>query len=292
MGQSNNPLPGTLGVGSNPYLVLDSTAFAIQRAGINNAGNLGETGFHQGSMSFYHGRIDLHALHPGTTNLYFRVGRALITQRDPGDAMVDFGAAGGPITNGSDYNNTTATGGGNPLGTPDAIIIVGGGQMPRMVTVGTGDPNTADSRIDFSMGQQRALRGLNFMGPHSVGILNYPADLDGNADVFFNLLGCDAACMADLANIAGRSMGTILASNVLTGAASDGNPFLPGADLHLILNGGAMGGGLGDDFILTYDFGGGVTVEGIAIPEPSSIVLAILGMAGLAGFGLRRRGSV
>jgi hypothetical protein len=269
MGLPNNPLPGTLGVGNAPDLVLNSTAFAIQRPGINNSGDTRETGLHVNSSSFYHGRLDLHALHAGTTNLFFRVGTALITQRDgDGSTQVFFGASTTAVS-GVVANNM------NPLSSPDLIInVIGGG--PTNPVIDRNPATTAITRVGMS--SQDIPTGA---AAGSLLVQTWPTSF---FDVFFDLNTAGEAALNDII----AAINTADTGGDPARAASGANDIGNGHDYDLRLTYAATPG---QDQKIAWDFSSfaGASVISIAVPEPSTFALAGLGLLGLVGCVRRRR---
>ena len=101
-------------------------------------------------------------------------------------------------------------------------------------------------------------------------------------DVWFILQGLNTAELEALAaDLLGQD-GILDARRLELGDDPD---FLVEANLMVTFNGGANPG---QSVAIEYNFGEGVTLAAFAVPEPSTLILAVLGLIGCEG--RRRRG--
>jgi hypothetical protein len=135
-------------------------------------------------------------------------------------------------------------------------------------------PANADDVIDFAFGT-RAVHGLAHSGRHTLGYINHPGEANGNLQLWFDIAGLDSRALdilaAELTDL----------DEVLVAERVQGSPFLPSANLHLVLAGGATPG---SSRTFVYDFGNNAFVRAIAVPEPSSLALTTFALL-LLGVG-------
>jgi len=124
---------------------------------------------------------------------------------------------------------------------------------------------------------------LMLLEPGTFGILNHPGEPDGNLDVWFILQGLNNAGLEDLAADL-RELDLIV--DARRHELGDDPDFLSNANLMVTFNGGASPG---QSVTIQYNFGEGVTMTAFAVPEPSTLALALLGSLGCAVRWRRRR---
>ncbi|RIK77490.1 MAG: hypothetical protein DCC68_17280 [Planctomycetota bacterium] len=226
----------------------------------------------------YLGTLDFTAAAPGTYGLYFRTGELKTVFLNQTVHPLQYGNTAGPIWDGTDV------GSGDPidpgLTLADAIITVAGGGRLDFIVLG-GDPAggvvvpfTGVLPVDVPIG-----------GPAGKIVVDPAFAVDSFFDVFFDVEFAQDAS-TDLAGLIALLQGqglTVGPGRTLPSSGPGGIPY----DFSLHIPAPDMGGSL----VLDFDFGAmgttGVSVNSVAVPEPSSVAIAALGLVGL--LALRRR---
>jgi hypothetical protein len=290
----DSALVGELGDPGEAWMLDNSRGFKVSSPGVGNATPLAnfDQGRDNNTGSFYLGTVSVRATGSGTAGLYLRNGTFRTVVAGAG-ATFRYGGTGNVI-NGFDI------GAGDPIDAgltmADAIITVPGVGREDVFVVG-GDP-TDGTEIPFEGVQPVA---IDIGGPAGKIVVDPQFSRNSYYDVYFDIT---------IAPDSNTSLGAIL--DLLEEQLGDGSvrpggelptgpnremesyefalhlpgPVLPGAPA------GALGGApLVGPLVLDFDFSAngmtGVTVNQVAVPEPSSIVLAALGLAAFCG--VRRR---
>jgi hypothetical protein len=236
------------------------------------------------SRSYYLGSITFTAVATGRTGLYFRVGDAGTVVDPDIPAPLQFG-------------NSTTTHLGNAFGTgdpitadlaeADAIIDVmieggGGDAMATLTPHALGDLTPGVALLDASPKGTFVDVNPN-VSAGRININNFHGENSGNLTVFFDLVNNSQAAqlVTDLNAQVGRAFTASLSSFVGTNPSGRNE-----GDVALTFAGR---GTPGSSQFIDFDFGAGVMVQAVGIPEPSTYALAGMALLATAVYSRRRR---
>jgi hypothetical protein len=251
-------------------MLISARGFSVTATGIDSGGNgRFDDMIEPTTGARYFSTLTIQATTPGQTGLYFRVSEFGSAYVGGNPAVLYFG------------NSTTSFLGnqflqGDPitadLASAHAIINVAGTPPPtRKLTINPAA--TATHTLNVNSG--KSLLGINAQS----GVLQIsnhpPAD---KLHLFLDLLSTNLdALVAELGGMAGIQSATRI----------NGSPFLGSANVQVVFSSGVSAGG--GPIKVDFDFGTGNSLRAAAVPEPSSFVLASMGLVGLAGYLRRRR---
>jgi hypothetical protein len=275
-----NTIAGQVGAAGEANLVTNTRIYKVQAAGIGNtAATNFDTGRDQTTASFYLGTVTFEATGSGTAGLYFRNGEFRSALNTGAAASIQYGGTGA-------VHSGAVIGAGDPIDAgltmADAIFTVQGGPVRTDVVIVGGDP-TGGTDIPFAGVQPVA---VEIGGPAGKIVVDPGFSRGGFFDVFFDVeFGGGASTDLDglIAMLESQSLDVRDGADLPTGP----NRELENYDFSLRMP-APVGG---EDLVLDFDFAAngvtGVSVNQVAVPEPSSIAIAALGL--VAVFGLRRR---
>lgn len=283
----DSALTGDLGAAGDAIILSNARAFKVTSPGVGTGtGFFNAFPFDQGrddsSNSFYLGSLTVQGTSPGTAGLYFRTGdfKTILATGNPGQIQYGDSSAvhvGNVVGSGDAIDGSLAE--------ADAIITVMGTGRPELIIV-NGDP-TGAMNVPF---EGRRPVNVPIGGPAAkLAIDNGFAGSDSFFDVFFDVeiagdSNTDLAGLMDMLSMQGF--------DVKSGRSLPSGPNGESMDYDFGIRLGELGGG--GQTILDVDFGAngvtGVTINNVAVPEPSSFILAGLGC--VVALGLRRRKSV
>lgn len=266
-------------------LVYNARAAAVASPGIGSHPSLFDLdqGHDDVTGGAYLGTLDFRALAGGTYGLYFRTGELKTIFANQTSHPIQYGDELGPVHQGN------VVGSGDPidpgLTLADAIIIVAGGPMRTDLVLIGDDPTGATHTVMF---EGRRPVDVPIGGPSAVIAIDnaFYTGVDSFFDVFVDV---------EIAQDANTDLAGLIA--MLEGQGLDVEPgrTLPsgpnGEDMEYDFALRLTELGASGQTVLDIDFSAngvvGVSINSVAVPEPSTFALAALGCVVLVG--LRRR---